>query len=470
LSCIHEHSAPRADDDKTITKWEATTLVVAITWLSEKMVWQSGAVMCPLFLGFILALSPVSSFGQANVTLAWNPSTNPIVAGYNIYYGGASGVYTNKINAGMNTSVTISNLTEGDTYYFTSTTYSETGAESALSSQISYTIAVQPVYQPPTLNPIGNVIINANNGAQTVGLNGISAGSGNGSQSLTVSAISSNPNLVSNPTVNYTGTNTSGTLILNPVPNASGSARITVTVNNGGASNNLASQSFIVTVGPVTEQIRRASGGQMVLTLSGSVGSNYVVQTSTDLVHWTPFSTNTIPPGGLIEIVDLNPASPQKFYRAAPFVLSAPPTPQQSDFTMSNGVFSFTLTGAPGNYVIQYSTNLVNWISFSTNIIPSSGSVQIIDPDPTSAQRFYRALPYIASVPQPAQLSGFQMKNGVASFVLSGPVGSNYVIQASIDLAHWTPFLTNAIPPDGSVGIADLNPASPQKFYRAASF
>jgi hypothetical protein len=82
----------------------------------------------------------MSAQAQANVTLAWSPSSNPIVAGFNIYYGGASGVYTNKTSVGMATSLTVPNLVVGATYYFAATTYSAAGAESALSGEVAYTV------------------------------------------------------------------------------------------------------------------------------------------------------------------------------------------------------------------------------------------------------------------------------------------------------------------------------------------
>lgn len=93
-----------------------------------------GLLICMAFIMFVRA--------QANVKLAWNPSTNPIVAGYDIYYGGSSGVYTNKTSVGTATSVTIPNLVNGATYYFAATTYSAAGAESALSGEVAYTVPV----------------------------------------------------------------------------------------------------------------------------------------------------------------------------------------------------------------------------------------------------------------------------------------------------------------------------------------
>ena len=56
--------------------------------------------------------------------------------------------------------------------------------------------------QPPTLNAITNLTINENAGLQTVNLSGISSGAANENQTLTVTATSSKPILIPNPTVN----------------------------------------------------------------------------------------------------------------------------------------------------------------------------------------------------------------------------------------------------------------------------
>jgi hypothetical protein len=50
---------------------------------------------------------------------------------------------------------------------------------------------------------------------------------------------------------------------------------------------------------------------------------------------------------------------------------------------------------------------------------------------------------------------------------LAGPLGSNYVIQASSDLTNWTSISTNAAP-DGTVDFTDTAALNrPQRFYRA---
>ena len=112
----------------------------------------------------------------------------------------------------------------------------------------SFTVTVNPVNQAPTLNPLADVTINQNAGLRTVNLAGISSGMTNELQTLAVTASSSRTSLIPNPTVTYTSPNATGTISFTPVANASGSAVITVTVNDGGAANNAVSQTFTVTV------------------------------------------------------------------------------------------------------------------------------------------------------------------------------------------------------------------------------
>lgn len=79
-----------------------------------------------------------------SVTLAWDPSpgTNAI-ANYNVYYGVASSTYTNVVAAGTNTTVSISNLVDGRTYYFAVTAVGTSGLESDYSTEVSALITVQ---------------------------------------------------------------------------------------------------------------------------------------------------------------------------------------------------------------------------------------------------------------------------------------------------------------------------------------
>jgi hypothetical protein len=130
MNIIHERRARRASD--------VLRRPLKITGLTK-------------FLGVLLILASLSQTVQAgqSVTLAWNRCTNSTVAGYNIYYGGASRAYTNEISAGNTTNATISGLVPGTTYYFAATTYSAAGLESPFSSEVSYLV---PLLNAPIVN------------------------------------------------------------------------------------------------------------------------------------------------------------------------------------------------------------------------------------------------------------------------------------------------------------------------------
>src|SRR5436190_1565745 len=117
----------------------------------------------------------------------------------------------------------------------------------------TFTVTVAAVNDPPTLNAIANLSIAEDSGLQTVSLAGIGSGAANESQTLTVTASSSNTGLVPNPTVAYTSPNTTGTLTFTPLANATGTAAITVTVNDGQAQNNTVSRTFTVAVSVVND-------------------------------------------------------------------------------------------------------------------------------------------------------------------------------------------------------------------------
>ena len=75
-----------------------------------------------------------------------------------------------------------------------------------------------------------------------------------------------------------------------------------------------------VTIHPPQLAATMVAGGRFQFVLTGSVQSNYVIQTSSDLAGWTSISTNTIPAGGAVTITDSNMTGQiQRFYRAANF-------------------------------------------------------------------------------------------------------------------------------------------------------
>jgi hypothetical protein len=130
-----------------------------------------------------------------------------------------------------------------------------TVSDGVLSATSSFLVHVLPVNDAPTLATITNpAAINEDSGQQTVNLSGIGRGASNEIQTLTITATSSNTALIPHPTVVYTSPNATGSLRYTPVPNAFGSAVITVTVNDGESINATFSRTFTVSVKNVNDR------------------------------------------------------------------------------------------------------------------------------------------------------------------------------------------------------------------------
>ena len=92
----------------------------------------------------LFLFASLSAFADS-VTLIWNPSPGTNVAGYYVYYGGASRTYTNKSNVGNTTNATVSGILEGPTYFFALTAYNSDGLESDYSNELAYGIPAPPL-------------------------------------------------------------------------------------------------------------------------------------------------------------------------------------------------------------------------------------------------------------------------------------------------------------------------------------
>lgn len=105
---------------------------------------------------------------------------------------------------------------------------------------------------PPTLNSLPSLSLTEDDPDQAVALSGITNG-GDPGQGITLTAVSSDPSLVPNPTVNYFSPSGTGSLRLRPAPDAFGTCTITVTVSDGQVQNGTFSRTFQVTVAPVND-------------------------------------------------------------------------------------------------------------------------------------------------------------------------------------------------------------------------
>jgi hypothetical protein len=370
-----------------------------------------------------------SAFAAGSVTLAWNQSSSTNVVGYNIYSGLACGVYNSTVFvAGLNsTNTTLSGLAEGTKYYFAATAMDALGVESQFSNETSYTVPTNSTpNQPPTLDPLNNVTINENSGWQIVNLSGITSGATNATQTLTVTAVSSNPNLIPNPLLDYTSPNSTGELGFTPVPGGYGTATITVTVNNNDASNNVVTQSFTVTVNavpaldPLNNLIVVENSGPQSVNLTGissgltnttqkvtvdATSSNMQLIPTPTISYTSPNSYGTLSftpalngIGTSTISVSVNNAQPTNNILTRSFTITVvtADTAKTVAATLeaaappSNGPFTLTVNGVSGySYVVQVSTNLVSWDSVLTNTAPFT----FVDTNASQCnQRFYRSL------------------------------------------------------------------------------
>ncbi len=115
------------------------------------------SVDCGLF-----SVTPAHS---AQVVLQWDPNQEPDLAGYKVYYGTSSRNYQFYIDAGHQTTCTISNLAAGQTYYFSATAYDTSNNESIFSNETLYSTSPGPAPAPPPSSN-GNFDMNADGKAE----------------------------------------------------------------------------------------------------------------------------------------------------------------------------------------------------------------------------------------------------------------------------------------------------------------
>ncbi len=159
-------------------------------------------------------------------------------------------------------SVTYANTSDDPSTTTRSITFAVNDGGAAGSS--SRSIVITAVNDPPTLTAIPNpAAILEDSGLQTINLTGI--GTGGETQTLNVTAMSDNTALIPHPSVSYTSPSATGSLTFTPVSNAFGSANITVTVNDGGASNTTVQRMFTVTVTAVNDVPAFTAGADVVV-------------------------------------------------------------------------------------------------------------------------------------------------------------------------------------------------------------
>jgi hypothetical protein len=151
-----------------------------------------------------------------SLTLAWDPCSSPAVTGYDIYWGNATGDYADSEDAGTNTTVTISNLIAGTTYFFATTCYSAAGAQSSFSTEIEYIMPTNSVAAPGTATTLSQTATNNGALANSTGnelTNGLVAWYPLAGDANDYSGNGNNGTIVGSPTYGFGPTGTTNTAL-----------------------------------------------------------------------------------------------------------------------------------------------------------------------------------------------------------------------------------------------------------------
>lgn len=102
-----------------------------------------GKALYSILLVLFLTITPAAM--ASSVSLVWDPVSDPQLSGYKVLYGFSSRNYQHEVDVGDSTSLVVSALKPGTTYYFTAVAYSADGRQSDYSDEIIYTTATAPI-------------------------------------------------------------------------------------------------------------------------------------------------------------------------------------------------------------------------------------------------------------------------------------------------------------------------------------
>jgi hypothetical protein len=274
----------------------------------------------------------------------------------------------------------------------------------------------------PELDPIANLSILEDAGSQTVALSGIGPGDTNASAPLTIIALTSNTNLISNPVINYTSPNANGSLIFTPVANAFGTAVIIVVVNNGQPSSNVVARAFTVTVVPVNDLPvisaisdrtinKNASTGPIAFALQDveTPASAIVVSGSSSNPTLVPSANLVFAGSGANRALTVIPAPDQSGTTTITIVAQdGAGGTASSSFTLTVGALpmirvisvspetgvDLIIYGLAGRtHIVECSEDTVTWTTISSGVMPQAASMPVRDASATFvASRFYRVV------------------------------------------------------------------------------
>lgn len=193
--------------------------------------------------------------------------------------------------------INLTNLQPATSYW--ARVYSANGTGSPSNNSYNYysynSVQFSTYNNPPTINSLSNYTVCQDASTSLVSLSGIGDGSSQETQTVSVSAYSSNTALIPNPTVSYTHPNFTGSISFKPNAGQSGTAVISVYANDGGPNNSQTIQTFTVTVLGIP-----AAAGSI------STATTTICQLKTGVVFSVPTIANatnynwSLPPGATV--------------------------------------------------------------------------------------------------------------------------------------------------------------------------
>ena len=243
-----------------------------------------------ILFGAVVCWISRTASAQNSVNLTWTPSASTSVTNYTVYYGVASGQYTNSLPLGITTNVTISGLSNGVTYYFAATSVDDAGLESDYSMEVSNTpVALRPPpATPPTISAIANLSLPQNSSSLavpfTIGDAQVAA------NSLIVWAASTNTALLPTNSIVLAGTNDDRTISLVPLSGHAGDSDITVYVSDGSLTSSIRFHVTVLAASPASK-----NGLTLIVSGKGKISPNLTTQ---KLPMGRQYSISAIPSPG----------------------------------------------------------------------------------------------------------------------------------------------------------------------------
>jgi hypothetical protein len=345
---------------------------------------------------FVLTLDTAHA---AQVTLAWNRNAEENVVGYNVYYGTSSGNYDWVLDVGNVTSITVTDLPEGFTYYFAVTAYDDSN---------------------PSLESTHSNEVSKNTCSYSISPTNVSFGASGGTGSVSVTTQAGCP---------WTASSGESWMTITSGSSGTGNGTITYSVSaNTTADQRTASSTFAKKVFTVTQS------GATTYTITASAGAG-----------------GTISPSGTVTLAH---GASQTFNIAASTGYQV--TNVMVDGTSVGAVSSYTFSNVTANHTIAASFSVKTY-----SITASAGTGGSISPSGSVTVNHGANQSFTISVNTGYTIAGVTVdgvpQGAISSYTFSS-VTANHTISATFTPNTYTITASagtgGSISPSGSVSVA----------------